>query len=383
MISSFKTLMQPRRVAVYLDTLNDQHFAKQPGDLVLLGEPLRKDKAFTPYSPVSGTVVQFVTRDDPFGKRTRVCIIENDFKNTSHTRLTKVDQKTLIQTYFVPPSRLESYPFIEKMPLIIDLPFMNEPFVSLDPKHTREDYEQAVTVLGILQKFWPAETIHVLAPIDVDVSAFEKASLPVVIDRVRPEKQTDYAHKQINKVFKEALVREKPYRLLRLESLLRLHDMLTHHRPCVMTRFVVSGGLTRQPTVFTVRLGTMMDDLRKVFQDFIPTNLAMLHLNSLLENRTLAHDQFAVTADMVSLHVEVHREIEVYPCIACGLCNEHCPVGILPSKIMHTVEDGIVLDYMKSDVCIECGLCAFYCPSKINVMAFVQKAKATMRRGKS
>ncbi|TVP95433.1 MAG: hypothetical protein EA374_03885 [Acholeplasmatales bacterium] len=383
MISAFKTLTQPRRVAVYLDTLDDTRLCKSIGDSVALGEPLLVGKTETPYSPVSGTVVQTVTREDPFGKRTRVCIIDNNFKNIVHEPIAKMDIRSLLSLYFKPPSRLESYPFIEGLPLIVDLPFMNEPFVSLDAKHAAEDYQNSVEVLRVLQDFWPAETIHVLAPMDVDVSAFERADLPVVIRRVRPEKQADYAHKHINRVFHDALVRETPYRLLRLESLLRLHDMITHHRPCVLTRFVISGALTRQPTVFTVRLGTMMDDLRKVFQDFTPTNLAMLHLNSLLENRTLSHDQFAITTEMVSLHVEAHQELEVYPCIACGQCNEHCPVGILPSKIMHTVEDGIVLDYMKSDVCIDCGICSFYCPSKINVMAFVQKAKQTMKRGKS
>lgn len=70
-------------------------------------------------------------------------------------------------------------------------------------------------------------------------------------------------------------------------------------------------------------------------------------------------------------------------CIKCGLCNDVCPVGILPQNIMDAeireVEDRIY-DY-KVDQCVECGLCSYICPSEINVLEWQRRAKRRVARG--
>ena len=46
---------------------------------------------------------------------------------------------------------------------------------------------------------------------------------------------------------------------------------------------------------------------------------------------------------------------ETMPCIRCGLCVKHCPVGANP-----------VTGY-KMDKCIKCGACKYVCPSNISL----------------
>lgn len=75
--------------------------------------------------------------------------------------------------------------------------------------------------------------------------------------------------------------------------------------------------------------------------------------------------------------------IEEDVCIKCGLCNDVCPVGILPQNIMDSeireAEDRIY-NYAV-DQCVECGLCSYVCPSEINVLEWVRRAKRRVARG--
>jgi Na(+)-translocating NADH:ubiquinone oxidoreductase A subunit len=60
---------------------------------------------------------------------------------------------------------------------------------------------------------------------------------------------------------------------------------------------------------------------------------------------------------------------ELRPCIACGKCQEVCPVGLLP-QIIHRYLYSDRLDEaqkMGLDSCIDCNLCTFVCTSKIEL----------------
>ncbi|MBD3305341.1 4Fe-4S dicluster domain-containing protein, partial [candidate division KSB3 bacterium] len=65
-------------------------------------------------------------------------------------------------------------------------------------------------------------------------------------------------------------------------------------------------------------------------------------------------------------------------CIACGFCQEACPVGLYPNLLHHYVERG----KMGEDVvqygifrCIDCNLCTYVCTSKIPVAHLLKQGK--------
>ena len=93
-------------------------------------------------------------------------------------------------------------------------------------------------------------------------------------------------------------------------------------------------------------------------------------------------DQFVVSDQAFDIGV-TKNVITEDVCIKCGLCNDVCPVGILPQNIMDAeireVEDRIY-DY-KVDQCVECGLCSYICPSEINVLEWQRRAKRRVARG--
>lgn len=68
---------------------------------------------------------------------------------------------------------------------------------------------------------------------------------------------------------------------------------------------------------------------------------------------------------------------ELRPCLACGLCEEVCPAGIMP----HLIHKYLYYDNLEdaeaagTDLCIGCGLCAYVCPSKIELSRQIIEAR--------
>lgn len=382
MITVHKSFLQPKRVAIDLGTLEEGLLTKKIGDLITIGEPLLNQVTVEPFSPLSGKVVQIVTKLDVFNQETLSLIVENDFKNTVYPSIIKKPIDELIITYFKPTHQLERLTYNNNLDLIVNLVHDNEPFVSIDPKMIEEMKEDLLNTLASLHSIWNFKSIILLTKDGIRSKWFNGSSLPLVVKKIKLESKADAVYKLINKMFNGALYHKKAYNYLTLNSLIKLNDMITNHRPSILTQLTISGDAIANPLVVTVRVGTLFSELKRVFNGFKNHEAITMHMNRIVENNVITHEQFSITETMSSIHVQVFKEREVYDCIKCGACNDICPVGILPSKIMHNLNQGIALDYMKSNLCIECGLCAYICPSKIPVMQYVKEAK-TILKGES
>ena len=62
-------------------------------------------------------------------------------------------------------------------------------------------------------------------------------------------------------------------------------------------------------------------------------------------------------------------------CIACGYCEEICPVDIMPHLIWRFVQKDLLEEAQAAgaQICVECGLCSYVCPSKIELMESISK----------
>lgn len=72
---------------------------------------------------------------------------------------------------------------------------------------------------------------------------------------------------------------------------------------------------------------------------------------------------------------------ELRPCIACGKCQEVCPVALMP-QIIHRYLYSDNLDEaqkMGLDNCIDCNLCTFVCTSKIELRVQFAEAREMLR----
>ena len=382
MISQNKAFMQPKRVVVPLYTQNKLEILVADNMDVTIGQPLLTNAQTMIYSPVSGTVINLLRIRDKENDFSFHVVIENDLQNRLYPSFQKLSKELLITQYFKSVHRLENLLYVKDHKIVINTLFVNEPFVSLDAKFFEEESDMIYYALKELHEIWAFQEIVLIVKEETQ-SYFEKMhDLPIKFNVVRPEKRKAYAYEIVNEVFDEALIRDKTYQYLTHDSLLKIYDMLMEHRPMIFTYVVVSGDAVNQQARYKVRVGTPFTSIMRISQGYATDKPKTLTLNALLENINLMHEEFSITHDVYSLHVQEHREHEFYECISCGRCNQHCPVGIFPSKIMHYAHKKLYFDFMQSYRCIECGLCSYYCPSKINVMAFVKEAKEHIRRKK-
>ena len=72
---------------------------------------------------------------------------------------------------------------------------------------------------------------------------------------------------------------------------------------------------------------------------------------------------------------------EESPCIRCGNCVNHCPLGLNPIEFAKALnaKDYDALARLKVNLCMECGCCAFSCPAKRNIVARNKLAKSQLR----
>lgn len=72
---------------------------------------------------------------------------------------------------------------------------------------------------------------------------------------------------------------------------------------------------------------------------------------------------------------------ELRPCIACGKCQEVCPVGLLPQIIHRYLYSDRIDEAQKMGLnnCIDCNLCTFVCTSKIELREEFSRAREMLR----
>lgn len=68
-------------------------------------------------------------------------------------------------------------------------------------------------------------------------------------------------------------------------------------------------------------------------------------------------------------HISNSLRGERRPCIACGLCEQVCPVSLLPQVLHRCLYAGALEEAEAAgvDLCVGCGLCTYVCPSKIEL----------------
>jgi len=75
------------------------------------------------------------------------------------------------------------------------------------------------------------------------------------------------------------------------------------------------------------------------------------------------------------------------PCISCGRCIGHCPMGLVPTQLMNYSKNELYEEAEKWGVmdCVECGCCQYICPSKIPLVHWIRLGKnavTSMKRKK-
>jgi len=99
-------------------------------------------------------------------------------------------------------------------------------------------------------------------------------------------------------------------------------------------------------------------------------------------NRTSYFPAFATRLTKArDTHITTALRGELRPCIACGACEEVCPVNLLPQVLHRYLYRGLLDEAARCGLerCINCNLCTFVCPSKIELQKQFTEATEQLR----
>lgn len=167
-------------------------------------------------------------------------------------------------------------------------------------------------------------------------------------------------------------------------TLAAIADAVLRDQPLIDRVVTVTGEAISRPGTYRVRLGTPIDfllehcgaasgSLERVIMGGPMMGFALDTLDAPVVKAT--------NCLLAPTEAELPSPEPAQPCIRCGLCEQACPVGLLPQQLMWFAQ---AHEWEKADDhhlfdCIECGACAYVCPSHIPLVQYYRFAKGTIR----
>lgn len=167
-------------------------------------------------------------------------------------------------------------------------------------------------------------------------------------------------------------------------TLVSMYRAIVFDEPVISRVTTVTGEAVDAPGNYEVRIGTPIETV---------LNQAGVHLKKadrvIMGGPMMGFAIPDITAPvmkttnclLVPTRKELPRPMPDNPCIRCGLCEQACPVNLLPQQLFwaskHRDLDAAELHSIND--CIECGACAYVCPSRIPLVQYYRYAKGELR----
>ncbi len=149
--------------------------------------------------------------------------------------------------------------------------------------------------------------------------------------------------------------------------------------PAIEKNVTVSGDAVKNPSVFRVRTGVPVSFLIEQAGGFANAPEKIISGGPMMGISQYNID-YPVTKTTSSV-LTITKAEKTYdpdaPCIRCGRCVDHCPMRLMPMKLVQASKKDDVDMAQKYNVleCIECGLCSYICPANKNLLQFIRMIK--------
>ncbi len=149
--------------------------------------------------------------------------------------------------------------------------------------------------------------------------------------------------------------------------------------PAIEKNVTVSGDAVKNPSVFRVRTGVPVSFLIEQAGGFanVPEKIVS---GGPMMGISQYNTDYPVTKTTSSV-LTITKAEKTYdpdaPCIRCGRCVDHCPMRLMPMKLVQASKKDDVDMAQRYNIleCIECGLCSYICPANKNLLQFIRMIK--------
>ena len=156
--------------------------------------------------------------------------------------------------------------------------------------------------------------------------------------------------------------------------------------PLTKRVITVTGSGVKEPKNLLVRIGTTFNDIIQQCGGLTEDAAKIIMGGPMMGVSQISLDIPIVkaTSCILVLTQEEVLDEEVYPCVKCGRCVDHCPMYLLPTRLSAYAENGKYSEFEEWGGldCMECGSCAYVCPARIPIVQWVKLAKLKLRQMK-
>ena len=379
------------------------------GDRVLVGTKYaeRTDFYVPQYSPIAGKVLGKEMRYSAVvGRPINHLVIENDFTYEEAQDVLKVvsidDSKEVIFEAIKEAGLVglggAGFPTYVKYnnPQNIHTVLVNavecEPYLTTDFFATQMEPEMLCKALQFLIKVSGAEKAIVAYKQHKGV---EKEPIEAALETV----VANYPNVELRRVpdvypmgWERLLVKtvfNKEYKMLpsevgvivnNVQTVIALGHALLEGKPLTKKLVTVSGDGIANPCNIWCPIGTPAKTLIDACGGYTATDVNVVPGGPMCTKAVLK-DEFPINPQNGAITVFKYKFVAAEPCLRCGACSDHCPMGLQPVELQIALKtrDTDRMAKLNGNLCMSCGMCSYVCPSKIDVTGNMNKMKLQLK----
>ncbi|MBN1521895.1 MAG: electron transport complex subunit RsxC [Candidatus Aureabacteria bacterium] len=384
------------------------------GDKIVRGDIIGTPSGFISsliHSSVAGTVKDIDLRPHPLGKNMMSVIVSPDTQAEERSSykpkpqqqvdaLSSKDIVSLVQKAGIAGMGGASFPTHVKLSppkgKIIETLIINsaecEPYLTADETLVRNHAGEIIKGAKAIQKAIGAKRLIIAIednkPEAISVlrkALFEEGAIELI---VLPTRYPQGGEKQL---IQAVLYKEVPSGGLPMDvqalvqntaTAFAVYEAVYYDKPLIERVVTVTGHNLKQPGNYRIKIGTKLRDvLSQAGYEENPSSLAVMG-GPMMGLPVIDMDTPVIKSTSGILIIDKVRLKKEFPCIRCGRCIEHCPMGLSPTEIASSFnrKDMDGLNDLHVTDCIECGCCSYVCPAGIPLVQYLKLSKWELRK---
>lgn len=161
-----------------------------------------------------------------------------------------------------------------------------------------------------------------------------------------------------------------------------IYEAVKYHKPLFERRITVSGECINEPKNILAPIGTPFSALIEYCGGMKDDVFELVSGGPMMGFDVPDESVPMVKGSGGLLALPDKKKGPTFPCVSCGKCVQHCPMGLMPNRMFRNIKNGNYAEAMALGLmdCKECGCCSFSCPSHIDLVQGFKLGKKMGRK---